>query len=276
MKKINRTGFVSQTGVNIIWWYYSSRLREWNYRNSCGNFWRLYWNPRPGAEIELDGTFYPLDASRIVVIPPRCSFSTRSSGTFAHLAIHFLAPEFLDSVRREFHFFPVAAPDFAAMPELLYQLQDRTRAVEWKMIALYELVFRVVRRFAAAGAEPEERKPADLRVLRIAEAMNADPARIPDNRELSRRSGMSVNTFLRLFKQEFGMSPQQYARILRIDLARSLIWRADRSLDEVAAATGFADRYHFSKVFKAVTQCTPAQFRRFHSATRLLSGAHLE
>ena len=48
---------------------------------------------------------------------------------------------------------------------------------------------------------------------------------------------------------------------LRVARACQLLAERDRSLAEVAIATGFADQPHFSRVFRRLAGTTPGRFR---------------
>ena len=73
---------------------------------------------------------------------------------------------------------------------------------------------------------------------------------------------MSRDGFLRLFEQETGRSPQFYWRKKRIEKACELLISTSLSIDEIAEKTGFADRYHFSRVFSNFLKNSPVKFRK--------------
>ena len=56
-------------------------------------------------------------------------------------------------------------------------------------------------------------------------------------------------------------SPGEYQRRLRVEHAGRQLTTTRRSLAEIAAAAGFADQAHFSRVFKDQTGVTPTRFR---------------
>ena len=77
--------------------------------------------------------------------------------------------------------------------------------------------------------------------------------------ELSERFFISKNHLSILFKQQFGMTPAQYLKKLRIDEARSLLRESDRSVSEIASLTGFINASYFARVYKQCTGHTPTE-----------------
>lgn len=77
--------------------------------------------------------------------------------------------------------------------------------------------------------------------------------------ELSERFFISKNHLSILFKQQFGMTPAQYLKKLRIDEARSLLRESDRSVSEIASLTGFINASYFARIYKQCTGHTPTE-----------------
>ena len=73
---------------------------------------------------------------------------------------------------------------------------------------------------------------------------------------------MSVNTLLRRFREQIGCSPQAFLTDCRLQKACVLLDHTSQSIEQIAEACGFCDRYHFSKVFKAHYRCGPAAYRQ--------------
>ncbi len=65
----------------------------------------------------------------------------------------------------------------------------------------------------------------------------------------------------RAFRKHFACTPGEYVRYLRINFACRQLSHSDTPLVEIALASGFAHQAHFSRVFKALTGMTPAEFR---------------
>lgn len=87
-------------------------------------------------------------------------------------------------------------------------------------------------------------------------------------KELAEKSFMSEVYFRKLFKEEFGTSPQKYIINLRIQHAIGLISTGYFSLQEVAARSGYNDYKYFSTEFKKVIGVSPSNYLyNFHKKT---------
>ncbi|GAA0310497.1 GlxA family transcriptional regulator [Rhodovulum strictum] len=117
-----------------------------------------------------------------------------------------------------------------------------------------------------AGDDPQPGLPLDLKtrdplvrkaLLHIQQNMDAPPnvAAVAD------RLGVSRRKLERHFHEALGLSPN--AAFLRVRLAqvRLLLDRSDRSVTQIAAATGFCDASHLIRAFRQAEGMTPAAWR---------------
>lgn len=82
--------------------------------------------------------------------------------------------------------------------------------------------------------------------------------------ELARLSQLSETAFKRSFKAIFGTTPGRYLLVLRLNAARELLEKTDRTLADIAIETGFFDQSHFSRLFTRERGLTPGAYRRRH------------
>lgn len=66
----------------------------------------------------------------------------------------------------------------------------------------------------------------------------------------------------RVFQQEFGVSPVEYAQTQRLLLAKRLLTDTDLSILDVAMASGFASLRRFNDLFRTRYRMTPGELRR--------------
>ena len=97
--------------------------------------------------------------------------------------------------------------------------------------------------------------------VRVGRLLDLEPARPWTITALALRLHLAPTTFARRFTAEAGSAPAAWVRRHRIAHARRLL---EQNLDvtDVAERLGFANPYHFSRVFKAVTGSPPSQARR--------------
>jgi transcriptional regulator GlxA family with amidase domain len=87
---------------------------------------------------------------------------------------------------------------------------------------------------------------------------------------LADRVAMSARNFARAFAREFRTSPGRYLLLLRVEAARRLLEQTDKSLIQVAEASGFRSADVMRKALRRALGTTPLRYRRHFqtSATR--------
>ncbi len=84
-------------------------------------------------------------------------------------------------------------------------------------------------------------------------------ARLP---HLARALGVTDRHLRRVFREEFGVAPVEYAQTQRLLLAKRLLTDTDMAVLEVAMASGFASLRRFNHLFRTRYRMTPASLRR--------------
>lgn len=97
----------------------------------------------------------------------------------------------------------------------------------------------------------------DPRLVRVAQALIADPADARDLAQHAADAGASVRTLARLFRSETGMSFQQWRRQLRMTEALARLSRGEAPA-RVAAAVGYASVPAFGAAYRETFGMTPA------------------
>ena len=80
--------------------------------------------------------------------------------------------------------------------------------------------------------------------------------------ELAALCGISESYFRRIFQGEFGCSPIQYVRNLRISRAKELLKSDLYSISDVAELSGFHDECYFSREFKKAVGVSPSVYNK--------------
>ena len=69
---------------------------------------------------------------------------------------------------------------------------------------------------------------------------------------LARRVAMSPRNFFRVFTQQVGVTPAQFAQRARVEAARRMLEDTRRSIDEIAAGCGFGSTETMRSGFQRV------------------------
>lgn len=73
---------------------------------------------------------------------------------------------------------------------------------------------------------------------------------------------ISETYFSRLFKRETGLSFPAFVNELRIDKAKDLLLKTDRSIMTISSDIGFEECAYFIRVFKNIVNLTPVSYRK--------------
>jgi AraC family transcriptional regulator len=80
--------------------------------------------------------------------------------------------------------------------------------------------------------------------------------------EVARECHLSMSHFSRQFRRTTGLAPHKWLLTRRIEVAKEKLGDRRMSLSEVAAACGFADQSHLTRVFTRMVGASPGAWRR--------------
>ena len=240
------------------------KLVKWHATDVIVPFWRLYWNNHAGAYLQSDTTRYPIEPDFFTLIAPNTKLSYDLNRKVEHFHTHFTAGLPFAFVQKYVHRFP-------ATPELIKIMQrdytpygTQNPDTPWRAAAALTLCWHALLSLPRNLLEVAAREPRLNDLLRWWEDQKW---RAMPNSELAGRLNMETTAFCRLFKRVIGQTPHAYGLLRRIDQACLLLRFSTLSVKEIAEATGFYDRYHFSHVFKQIKKTGPSAFRRNHADT---------
>ncbi len=135
--------------------------------------------------------------------------------------------------------------------------EDR-RAIELLVRLLLHKVARAARRIEAPliAAAPGGASARDG-YERCLAAIAAADGKLRSTAELAAAAGLRSETVCRLFQRFSDRQPGAHLRAARIRSAQALLLRPGSRAKEVAVALGFADAFHFSRLFRQETGLSP-------------------
>ena len=80
--------------------------------------------------------------------------------------------------------------------------------------------------------------------------------------EIATECGLSRGHFITAFRETTGLTPHRWLTARRIDRAKALLSMRSLPLADVAAACGFSDQSHLTRVFTRTVGVTPGSWRR--------------
>lgn len=265
------------------WW-----LQHWEFKELSFPYWRIYHNSYQGAVLLYNNKEYALTPDKIVMIAPNTSYSTRlhdnvipefgyslkggrisaslseqqlhAEQCILHLFIHFNIGIPYDNISPGVFIYALTDHLKEKLQVIKRHLNyEHTRFSFYSSLAIQSLIGDLL------SDLPEESWNLITKDYRILEVLNYIENHSSDelnNAVLAQQSSMATNAFTRLFTKEIGLSPQKYVKQKRIDKACILLHHSDLQIDEIATKTGFADRYHFSRIFKQITKVSPAKYKK--------------
>lgn len=113
-------------------------------------------------------------------------------------------------------------------------------------------------RLGEAASSPEENRYVTAAV----DAMQRAVLGTFDIHALTRRLGITVSYFDRLFKKHRGMTPLTYYAALKTESAKFLLRETDTPIYRIAEELSYTDEFHFSRAFKRIAGVSPRKFRK--------------
>ncbi|WP_058300818.1 AraC family transcriptional regulator [Gorillibacterium timonense] len=152
------------------------------------------------------------------------------------------------------------------LPSCFRQVRDADYPGESRELRITSAFFQLMATLLdeASGERSGSRPPESRRKIYAARAMeyvDVNYSRGVTVEELAADLGLSRKYLSRLFKDETGISPQQYLLKYRLDKASELLRGTALSVKEVSFSVGYKDPLLFSRMFKQLFGLSPRQYR---------------
>jgi AraC-like DNA-binding protein len=122
----------------------------------------------------------------------------------------------------------------------------------------------VLQSLAVAAAQPSlsgvQREHHDA-IWAAARFIRENPGELFSIETLAERANYSADHFSRLFRQIVGQTPKEFCIRTRLQRAQTLLGESSMSIEQIAAALGYADVFFFSRQFKQRTGVSPKNWR---------------
>lgn len=270
-----------------IWCCRFWQLTMWECNGMTFPYWRLYWNKTNNGEISFKDQQFKMNKNCIYLIPPYTTFNT-------HIANHVRIKEGInvsgyridktmiqenldkDPLIHLFVHFNLGVPYDRVVPGIykidinedqqhrIEKVTDflKTENVNFPLNLNLYLHSIITEHIAHLKEELWQTTIIDNRIIDAIRLIEKDLDKNLSNDDLALNIKMATNSFIRLFQAEMHLSPQYYIKQQKIDRACMWLLHSELKIEDIAWSLGFADRYHFSKVFKKIVSKSPADYRK--------------
>ena len=265
---------------------YAVHDKDWNWRDVSSPFTRLYYVTDGYAQIEMENKIYDLVSGMMYMVPSFVKHTNICNGHFEHYYIHV----FEDGLSSN-HLFEEYAFPFETIPEKgdlelfmrLCELNPLGRLPQSnpksydnqptliqnlrinKMRSLQDIVesrgilYILVSRFLDK-ATPKTLTDDD----RVKNAINYIRKNLGSRilvEDLAKKSALSTEHFIRVFKNETGETPNTYISKAKMERAMVMLATGDAAVKSIALSLGYDDVPYFNRAFKKFLGMTPQQYR---------------
>lgn len=109
---------------------------------------------------------------------------------------------------------------------------------------------------------PQLTKDSGTNFLLVEAYINAHMSRRISNDELADVCGISAKHFMKLFKERYKTSPQEFIMRQRLKKAQHTLANTNLSVDAIAESLGFCNASHFIRRFSNSYGISPSKYRR--------------
>ena len=157
----------------------------------------------------------------------------------------------------------ITASGGTATADLMLHLITAAHGADLAFEVADNMVYNTVREGTATQrvsvqARHGMRNPHLTQAVQIMSQAIEDPV---STAEVAAQIGISTRQLERLFGRYLEVSPSKYYLEMRLQRARNLLLQSEKSVTEIAVATGFRSTTHFARVYKTLFGVSPGQQR---------------
>ena len=260
---------------------------DWNWQKVSSPFIRIFYIEEGEAILHLPEKDVRLIPERMYIIPAYTIHSYECHGVFKLYYIHMYEGFKNELNLHETYELPTEVPAGKDIKQLFEHLalrypdarlpgadpksydtsaQTSDYVARYRNMALWEKMELRGAMLMMMSQFIKEAKPriwtSDERMKRVLKHIHEHIAEEIDVKELADVASVTKTYFIRLFKQEFGLSPIQYINKKKVERAQLLLFTTDSSVKEVAYKLGFSDHSYFIRLFRKITGITPQEYRK--------------
>jgi len=264
---------------------YAKLNSNWNYNNVISPYTRLYMVTKGEAYIYHNNKEYNIKAGNMYLIPSYTYSSYRCNLMFELYHINFFEElgnklSIYDFINFKYQI-KATKLDEKYFERLLYINPNRgLNNDNPEYYDNYPILFEYLKKNETLSASTLIETHGILKILlskfinntpkskkkqNLNSVLNYISENLHDNLTISSLANfcnLSVNHFSRKFLNTYGIRPNKYIQLKRIERAQLLLLTTNNSLKQISEKVGFDNISYFSRTFKKIVEKTPAVFRK--------------
>lgn len=160
------------------------------------------------------------------------------------------------------HFHPKHFSDYIRIYKSLILTSYPLKENRKQQITLINELFYLINADICLKATQKEEEQISLVIRESCQYISINFEKNISLTDLARAAHLSPNYFLKLFKNQTGLTPKEYILQVRLNNARFLLSNTNIKISAIASDCGFNDTSYFSMFFKKRFGLTPAEYRQ--------------
>ncbi len=265
---------------------YAIHEGDWNFQNVSSPFTRIYLVTKGSAEILMKSGTYTLTPGKLYIIPAFTLHSNVCSGHFEHYYVHIYADAISSQDIIGNLDFPFEIPASEIDTIIFKALCEHNSAMALKnpnpkiydnkhsLIECVRLnrerplfdrleskgiIYQLMSRFVRMAKPKYDTSNKGIRMAlkhienKMSEAISVE--------ELAETACISIDHFIRLFKQEVGSTPMHFIIRKKMTRAQFILAIERTPVKEISYSLGYDDPSYFSRLFRNHVGCSPQKYR---------------
>ncbi len=233
------------------------------------------------CKVKINNKIITSNKGKLYAISPGVIHHEIVDDSFSRYVAIMIEQNFFDSICLKYRvkdFQPFICKEFDSPPSLTSLIRDFIIETENKLPGHNELVDAIGLRICHAlirsifkFGDSIQKVSSRMDIEDVIQYMNSHYNESITIDDLASVMNRSTSAFMRIFKQETGMSPVELLIQIRLERARKLLLATDQSVTDIAFACGFNSSSHFATSFLKKYSINPRDYKKFHKPQVTLS-----
>jgi AraC family transcriptional regulator of arabinose operon len=234
-------------------------------------YYELYYLIDGDRSYFLNKKFYQVTSGDFALSPPEVSHKmvgSVSESIIIRFSLDYLPAEIRDDVKEIFEFAVIKTPPQmreyveASLKKIFMEYSKSWPYRDLIVKKLFSILMIELIRIFNKNPLEAYRDNYDYRIRNVIEYINENYANKMNIENLAEMALMSRSNFFRCFKNNVGISPNEYIQKVRIETAVKLLNNNALSVYGIAEKVGFSSVNYFSHIFKKNFGINPKKYRQ--------------